>query len=75
MSEKGLDALDIILARYHKQMLVLFDYALRRRYDDLFVLPYARDHEVAVGVLPDVHDRLAVDGWVADLILRDECIV
>ena len=28
MSEKGLDALDIILARDHKQMLVLFDYGL-----------------------------------------------
>ena len=36
---------------------------------------HMRDHEVAVGVLPDVHDRLAVYGWVADLILRDECII
>ena len=56
-------------------MLVLFDYGVRVRNDDLSVLPYSRYYELAVGILSYLLDAFAENGRVADLIFRNKGII
>ena len=64
-----------ILSGNYKDMLILFNDSLSCRDDDLSILPYSRDYELAISIAAYFLNAFFEDFRVADYVFCDKCVV